>query len=408
MIPKSKPHFVIVNHFQKRQSLYSDLLTSDILKDVCYKLTGEKEYTCDFVEQGYNKGRMAILEYRNETIYISFSETKIEGRNSYFQSVITALNIYYLSKEKDKRICYYFLPSEGNNKSRYFLFMYRVMMTAGIEFINISDYIEENVLPFNSVEDLIVARNINKGKNKSNNSTFITLSEENTPQIYGKTYGASKYETTLFAIALASITDKKIELFEIREKNLKELPKASLDVMRLLQIRIIPTSMTMERNYYEREDSLRTPRYIYNLLLKLGQKKCSLCDCEMPQLIQGAHIWPVAEIKKQRTISLEERLEHAVDADNGLWLCQNHHRLFDEDVIKIEADGSVGYTANLKNKDINYLNHITTKSNIEHDILTPKFIMYLSKRYNHEFIYDVGSSVECDLVAENKNVYGNE
>lgn len=405
---KSRPHFTIVNHFQKRKILYSDLLTDDILTDVCYKITGEKEYTCDFVEQGYNKGRMAVLEYQNETTYISFSETKIDGRNSYFQSVITALNIYHLARKKNKKICYYFLPSKGNNKTKYFLFMYRVMMTAGIEFVNIRDYMTEEILPFNSVEDLIVARNINKGKNKSNNSTFITLSEENTPQIYGKTYGASKYETTLFAVALTNITNKKIELYEIREKDLKELPKASLDVMKLLKIKIIPTSMTMERNYYDKEDSLRTPRYIYNLLLKLGQKRCSLCECEMPQLIQGAHIWPVADIKKQRTISLEDRLEHAVDPDNGLWLCQNHHKLFDEDIIKINVDGSVEYTSKIKDNDVKYLNYITTKQCIDNDILTPKFIMYLTKRYNSGIIYDTTYNDDYMLVAEDETIYDKE
>lgn len=386
-----KPHFIIKNHFQKKSDLYSELLTEDILKEICKKITGRCDYTCFFDDEGYNKGRMAVLEYENVTTFISFSDTEANGRNSSFQSVPSALNSYYLDATGEKRICFYFLPTEGHIETPYFMFMYRLMMTAGIEFLNADSFFGIEILPFNSVDDLIMARNLNRGRNKSNNSTYVTISDKRNPQIYGKTYGASKYETTLFAVALSRLTNRLIELYEIQEKDLKELPKRSLDVIQSLGIRIIPTSLTFEKNEYEKDNSLRSPRYIYNLLSKLGPKKCAFCGCEIPELIQGAHIWPVSNIKKESRLSLEKRLEYATDGDNGLWLCENHHKMFDEDIIVIDSEGELSLRNELEQKDVEFIEYITPIKTISKEVMSRSFILYLNRRYdtvNYEEEFD--------------------
>ena len=59
-----KPHFIIKNKFQKRSELYSDILTTDILKDVCERVTGCRKYTYEFDDTGYNEGRLAIIKYK--------------------------------------------------------------------------------------------------------------------------------------------------------------------------------------------------------------------------------------------------------------------------------------------------------------------------------------------------------
>lgn len=115
------------------------------------------------------------------------------------QSVPTALMSFYEETNPKKGIFFYFLPSIGNRETNYFKFMYRLMLTAGIEFLN-PECLTQSVMPFNTVDDVILARNINKEKNKSNNSSYVTKSHNHVIQIYGKTYGANKYETTLFCI----------------------------------------------------------------------------------------------------------------------------------------------------------------------------------------------------------------
>ena len=264
-------------------------------------------------------------------------------------------------------------------------------MTAGIEFLNADSFFGTEILPFNTVDDLIMARNLNRGRNKSNNSTYVTISDKRNPQIYGKTYGASKYETTLFAVALSRLTNRLIELYEIQEKDLKELPKRSLDVIQSLGIRIIPTSLTFEKNEYEKDNSLRSPRYIYNLLSKLGPKKCAFCGCEIPELIQGAHIWPVSNIKKESRLSLEKRLEYATDGDNGLWLCENHHKMFDEDIIAIDSEGELSLRNELEQKDVEFIEYITPIKTLSKEVMSRSFILYLNRRYdtvNYEEEFD--------------------
>ena len=94
------------------------------------------------------------------------------------------------------------------------------------------------------------------------------------------------------------------------EGDLKELPASSLDVLnKMPNITVVPTDMQLEKKELVQNNSLRSPRYIYNLLSHLGRKHCALCNCEIPELIQGAHIWPVSEIKKAPLLSDEEKIK---------------------------------------------------------------------------------------------------
>lgn len=172
------------------------------MRDVCKRITGRTDFTVDFDNSGYNKGRLATLEYRSSISYISFSELEIESRNSFFQSFPSALVKYYQETNHNKQIYFYFLPPDGNIETPYFIFMYRLMKTVGTEFLNESDYLANAIAPFNSVSDIIAQRDLNRGKNKGNASTYATVDENDTLQIFGKTYGANKYETTLICIAI--------------------------------------------------------------------------------------------------------------------------------------------------------------------------------------------------------------
>jgi hypothetical protein len=137
------PKFVIKKNLQKSAKtgvFFSDHITQDILKDVCTKVTGQVEFeTCfvdnnyvdDHLQNGYNKGRLAILYYNGTANYISFSEKDIGGRNSSVQSVPTAYNMFYLNPYTNKAIYYYFLCETGNADTDYHILIYRLMKTVG-------------------------------------------------------------------------------------------------------------------------------------------------------------------------------------------------------------------------------------------------------------------------------------
>lgn len=375
------PHFTIKNRFQKKAILYSDFLTEDVLKDVSLKVTGIADYTCEFDNEGYNIGRMALLEYNGTKIYISFSETEAKGRNSSFQSVSSALARYILDNQENKRMCFYFLPASGHIETNYFLFMYRLMMTAEIEFLNDQEFLTQQIQPFTTIADIIASRSVNRVRNRNNNSTYVTQSPMRVTQIFGKTYGASKYETTLLCVALSRITSSQIELYQICEQDLSVLPAVSRQVLELTgKVKLIPTDLTMERNEFEKTDSFRSPLYTYNLLAKLGPKKCAFCGCEIPELVQGAHIWPVADIKKEAGVSIDEKLKWATDGDNGLWLCENHHKMLDANLLIIDEHGYVKYRDSLEENSKSYIEWTTPNKILLPFVLTTHFVIYLQKR----------------------------
>lgn len=375
------PHFIIKNRFQKG-GLYQELLRPSILTDVCQKVTGQDEYTVYFDDSGYNIGRLAILEYQGKKTYVSFSEVAIRSRNSSFQSFPSALSRYILDDCPNKEICFYFHPdTTGNWETDYFIFMYRLMKTASVRFLNSEDYLSSSIIPFASPVDIILNKDQMRGRNPGNRSTFLTRGSRNQLQIFGKTYGANKYETTILCLAISEIADTDVELFEIEEGGLTKLPKASKDAIESLGVvQIFTSNRTIERIDFVENDSLRSIQYIYNLLEKFGDKKCTLCDCDIPQIIQGAHIWPVAEIKKENHLTLEEKLDLALDGNNGIWLCNNHHKLLDSHIIKLVEDNSVKYKSSLNESQSSYLNNITTYSELSDSIVNENVTQYIIRR----------------------------
>jgi len=377
-----KPHFIIKNKFQKNVYSYKDILTKDILSDVCKRITGKTKFTCNFDNEGYNKGRMATLQYDGNIFFISFSDTELNSRNASMQSVPSALMSYYEEKNKSKKIFFYFLPSSGNYETNYFHFIYRLMLTTGIEFLNHNEYLKQEIYPFISVEDMVLTRNRNKERNIGNNSSYITIGKNHVTQIYGKTYGANKYETTLFCIALSRLSKNKIELYQICEQGLSDIPKRCANVLKSLgNVKIISTNMSMEKNNFVQEENLRSPRFIYNLLAKLGPKKCALCKCEIPELIEGAHVWPIAAIKRKAGINIEDKVKYATDGDNGIWLCENHHKMLDENIIYIDISGNIYKHKDMKGSNADFIEWSTTIKKLIPKIMTIEFKKYLQKRY---------------------------
>lgn len=375
---KKKPHFVIKNNFQKG-GRYSDILTSKILQDVCRKVTGCTKYTCDFDDIGYNKGRLAKIEYLEKINYVSFSQDgKIKSRNSFFQSITTALTQYYFDKRR-KNIYFYFLPWEGNIETPYFRFMYRLMMGAGVEFLN-PNKLQQKIIPFNTIDDIILTRDKLQSRNKSNNSTYITRSTDGITEIYGKTYGASKKETTLLCLAISPLVQNAV-LYEICEQELMELPKLDLNAIKSQDnIEVIPTNLTMEKIEFEHNNSLRSPRFNYHLLEKIGVKKCVFCKCGIPELIAGAHIWSVADIKQKTDLTMEDKIKFATDGDNGIWLCENHHKMLDKHLIRIIENGELKILSGLHEKATEFIKETTPIIKLEKQIISGKFIQYLKER----------------------------
>lgn len=406
MINSKDPLFIIKRCMQKSLVTgvyFDDLISDSDLETICYSLTGKKSFKVEFVENDYcdeflpatyNKGRMGILLYNNCVSYISFSDEKCGGRNSGIQSVPTAFNLFYLNKHPNKQLYFYFLPCSGNNATSYYIFMYRLMKTAGFNFINSPpSFTKQDLSAFSNIDDIIRARKENRDKNSGNNAIYLLKNASHEYQIYGKTYGANKYDTSLicFAISKLATTEDHIILYEYNEKDLKELPSASLEVIRKMgNIEVVNIDDEIEKRALEENDSIRSPRFQAHLLEHLGERHCVLCNCCLSEIIQAAHIWPVSEIKKDNSLSLEEKIRFATDGENGLWLCQNHHKMFDSNILTLSYNGEISFKENLSSEDKDYIKSVTTIKSLPHKLITPRYIEYIKRRYKRGFEHMCG------------------
>lgn len=370
---------------QKTLGLYDRILTKEILRDICARVTGQDDFSVIRDTSTYNKGRLITIEYGGIKSFVSLSEVSVEGRNQSVQSIPTAINLYYADNNPDKGLYYYFMPHNGNYFTDYHLLYFRLLKTAGVIFLNLLDYYPAGINAFESIDELVDERNDNRETNRSNNSSFISKTSDKV-QIYAKTYGASKYESTLLAIAAAAITDRPIDLYNICEQDLTRLPQSSLNTINAMgNISIHDTSITLEKRTFISQagnNEFRSPIYQRNLLQRLGRKHCALCECEISEIIQGAHVWGVAEIARDDHFSDDMKFDHAINGENGLWLCQNHHKLFDSHYLSFNMDGHVLIPSNLRAEDGQFIRAITESESLGYQIMTDNFKWYLSQRNN--------------------------
>ncbi len=380
---------------QKHSQNYDKILTSEILNDIALRLIKTTDYDIVWINDR-NIGRLITLETDDVIHYINLSQNgPIQSRNNYFQSVPTALSLYInanAESQKEKQFHFYFLPFSGNNKTDYMLFQYRILKTIGINLLN-ADYGLKNLIiqPYSSVKTIIKDRDTLRNANSANQSTFIT-DEYDCYHIYGKTFGANQKETTLLCFAIATISKKPIKLFQILDNGSTGLSQTDCvailnfcKLQKLHKFEILEDTYTFEEKeeakHTEKED-LRSPTFIYNLLSKFnGEKKCVLCGCKIASIIQGAHIYPVAAIRKRNDLSSEKKLALANDRDNGIWLCENHHKLFDRNLITfIEGNLNISDTLNTDNTE--FIKKITTYKSIEPQFINERMLSFFDLRYS--------------------------
>ncbi|PNC24422.1 HNH endonuclease [Akkermansia muciniphila] len=367
---------------QKIPAGFRHVLTSDILRDICVRITGQTDYIVEELTDTYNKGRLLTVQHNGIIHYVTLSENRIEGRNSSLQSVPTAINIFYSDPNSNKQLWYYFLPYTGNPFTEYHLVYYRLMATAGIKFLNINEYCTLPILSYSSIDDLIKERSDNQSNNRSNNSSFITKTADKI-QLYAKTYGANKYESSVFGVALSKITDRPIDVFAVSEQDLTNLPASSLKTFNILgNISVYTTSLKLNRTIPDGDESLRlrSAAYNYNLLNRIGMKKCAICGCEIPEIIQGAHIWGVSEIRNFDSINDEQKYVHATSGHNGLWLCQNHHKLFDSAFFAFDIEGRCLIRQGIPQEHEAFIQGSIANNSLSFSIMSDDFKYYLSQR----------------------------
>lgn len=379
-------------------------MTEDEYKDIVNRSIGDVDFIVKEDFRGHNSGQYIKLKMADTIKYICLSrKIASESRNAFILQNFPSAYQHYLEEKNPKKLFEYYIRDFSTSHPPFAIFSYKLLLTGGIKILNLDKVkVSEKAIlfdyttPFNDYKQMRTYRlNLSK-KNSSNNSTTF---EENDDEIsvYGKSYGANGRETTAICLALSRLVPgKNIKLYNVNEtdkNHLADIDPANRYILENIGIELNDDRMDFESND-ERVIAKRNTRlFHYNLLQKYKEKKCYLCGCDIEKVIQGAHIYSSTDILHS-SVSEEEKTKQIVDADNGIWLCANHHLLFDYLLIYFKE--RYLYASDTLNKNqIEYIKNSITQGYFLSNEKIPKCKNFLGFKIND---FDFNSNMQQYLL----------
>ena len=348
---------------------WSDFITSEILSDISYHVSGDRNYEFEWIEgtginpdgsgPKFNVGQVAVADFDGVRHYLTLGKPGNDGRNSYFQSISPAYSRLLNDPHPNKKFHFFVLPNTQNTddqygeiRTQYHNFLFRVLTTIGWE-VNWGSFRGKEPDRFFSLREFINARENLLRRN--NNSTYMFTEQEEggkKTHIFAKTYGSSKFESFLLTLAVLTIDPStKVELHELAEGDLVKLPDwCTKYLIEVGDGRFSTDSLGIEMDEHrsippQYPPPLRSPRHRQQLRMWAGPEKCILCDEDDRDKIHAAHLLEVKELKRRAKKGDHEGnkklIAQAEDGRNGLWMCHTHHHDFDHNRLSIRLDGAV-------------------------------------------------------------------
>ncbi len=242
-----------------------------------------------------------------------------------------------------------------------------------------------------------------------------------------KVLGAQAYDCFLAMWTLITLADKEhkqleflfakekfnFRLGQTNEKLTNDFPSPITTLFSLIGIDVhyetteeVLQQLNRENAQYEtakKNHILRNQELFRNNIRAKGiLTKCYLCGCEIESILQAAHLWGVAQIKSAslKTINSALREPSMVDlvdiesehckeefyrryvlansGDNGVWLCNNHHGLFDSHYFCFDSEtGKVIIDTTKEPEAIDFIKELTPDMQLTDDVLTPRTKSFL-------------------------------
>jgi hypothetical protein len=390
---------------------WSDIITPDILSDISLYVTGSRKNDFEWIEDRginpdgsgpkHNVGQCTVLDFDGVRHYLTLGKPSNDGRNSYFQSIPAAFRRLINDPHPQKIFHFYALPNAEpadepyeEIRTQYHTYIFRLLLTIGWR-VNWSSFRGEEPQPISSFHELIQSRDSLERRN--NNSTYGYIEQEedgNTFHLFAKTYGASKYESFLLALAALNIDQStRIALHSLEEGQLSELPSWCLDHLQEVgegRFETDALGIGMDENRPLEPifpPPLRSYRHRQSLQNWAGPEKCVFCNEDNPNMIHAAHLLEV-HVLNRRAIEGDDELNlqliaQAIDGANGLWACHNHHLDFDHNRLSIRLDGAIVVNPEIGQMAVDCIFESLTTVNLS-DILSNPDVGWRISNYLHE------------------------
>lgn len=274
-------------------------------------------------------------------------------------------------------------------------------------------------------------------RNSANTPSYLKIVEndDHTEQyvFVFKALSAGQYDSMLSIITICLLADKenKKVAFELSKevfgfkavenkiaKSLKVVNDLSEPVLNVIKMFVphfsfVTSDEVLQQAYkdveeYEvarKKNNLRNQTLLRNNMLKKGMPiKCCLCGCEIDGILEAAHLWSIAEIKnaseeeinrfvkmpaisllldfngKYRNDMFYKRYVMATAGDNAIWLCRNHHKLFDMLAYTYnETDGKLTVSPKIEKTIRDFIDNTKITDQLEDDVLTDCTKEFLGK-----------------------------
>lgn len=429
---------------------------------------GEIKYIIGVSNTNYDEDTKKEKALHGE-VYDKYGGDQYHANTYLIQGINKIFNYYFDIKKINKNVkLYFYLLDIGRTypHNLFNLMIYRKLATIGFEVLNIDkvSFKEYEKLGFSLQEgikdisyisfnkfynDLMFNSNsnsfntpsylkcvdydydISKENDYDIEESFVDYSSKKQTYIYTfKTLGAQQYDSllTMWTLTvLANNEHKRLKFMFAPEKyNFRlgqDIPKFTEGFTK--PVNELIKRLGLDRNYettdevlqqlnresdqYETAKSkniLRNQELFKNNLRRKGiQTKCYLCGCEIENILEAAHLWGVADIRKTSNDEINkvlakkcmkdlidfENTHHneqfykkyvlANSGDNGVWLCSNHHGLFDSNFYCFDSsEGKILFKLSATEEDKLFFNLITSNDKLPEEILTDKTKEFLSKR----------------------------
>lgn len=251
-----------------------------------------------------------------------------------------------------------------------------------------------------------------------------------------KALGANAYDSfltmwTLYELAseerknleFAFVSEKwNFRLGQPDEKMTSDFPRTIIDLFAQIGLDIHYESSDEIRQQLEREedqysrakknDDVRNQELFRNNLRAKGVvMRCPLCGCEMEDILEAAHIWSVSDIRGASYEKIEEVLSMVDEADivditnphhddlfykkysiansgdNGVWLCSNHHGLFDSNCYCFDTEyGKILMVREISESNMEFFREITKNDRLPSEILNKNTKVFINERKRSLFL----------------------